>query len=325
MNVIEAKELSKHYAGVQAVDRLSLEVGEGEVFGLLGPNGAGKTTTIRILAGQTQPTSGQALIMGVDIVREPSKAKRRVGLVPETSNLYDEMSAWNNLVFAAQLYGVPSRERSERARRLLALTGLSERSGDRVGEFSRGMKRRLTIAAALVHDPDLLIMDEPTTGLDVQSARVIRTLVKDLNGGGTTVLLTTHYIEEADQLCSRVAIMNRGRITTCDTPERLKEGFEERHAVEVSLSPASDLEAKLGGLAGVTGVTRIGDKYRLYVEDVSEGVTSIVAFAGENGLRIISLDTLRPSLEDAFVMLTGLSPEVLATEKEARKKGGDAG
>jgi ABC-2 type transport system ATP-binding protein len=119
--------------------------------------------------------------------------------------------------------------------------------------------------------------------------------------------------------------MNRGRITTCDTPERLKEGFEERHAVEVSLSPASDLEAKLGGLAGVTGVTRIGDKYRLYVEDVSDGVISIVSFAGENGLRIISLDTLRPSLEDAFVRLTGLSPEVLAAEKEARKKGGDAG
>ena len=325
MYVIEASGLSKRFGGIEAVDGLDLEVEEGEVFGLLGPNGAGKTTTIRILTGQTAPNSGRTLIFGFDVAREPAAAKRRIGLVPEVSNIYDELSAFDNLVFAAQLYGVPRGERGERARRLLEQVGLSDRAGDRAGSFSRGMKRRLTIAAALIHEPGLLVMDEPTTGLDVQSARVVRRLVEELNRRGTTVLLTTHYIEEADQLCRRVAIMNEGKITACDTPEGLKAALDERHAVEVSFAPSADLEAKLGGLAGVIGVTRIGGKYRLYVEAVSECVESIVAFARDNGLRIVSLDTLRPSLEDAFVRLTGLSPEALAAEKEARKRGGDAG
>ena len=325
MYVIEASGLSKRFGGIEAVDGLDLEVEEGEVFGLLGPNGAGKTTTIRILTGQTTPNSGRTLIFGFDVAREPAAAKRRIGLVPEVSNIYDELSAFDNLVFAAQLYGVPRGERGERARRLFDQVGLSERAGDRAGSFSRGMKRRLTIAAALIHEPGLLVMDEPTTGLDVQSARVVRRLVEELNRHGTTVLLTTHYIEEADQLCRRVAIMNEGKITACDTPEGLKAALDERHAVEVSFAPSADLEAKLGRLAGIIGVTRIGGKYRLYVEAVSECVESIVAFARDNGLRIVSLDTLRPSLEDAFVRLTGLSPEALAAEKEARKRGGDEG
>ena len=325
MKVIEASGLSKRFGGIEAVDGLDLEVEEGEVFGLLGPNGAGKTTTIRMLTGQTAPTSGRTLIFGFDIAREPVAAKGHIGLVPEASNVYDELSALDNLIFAAQLYGVPRGERGPRARRLLEQVGLADRAGDRAGSFSRGMKRRLTIAAALVHEPGLLVMDEPTTGLDVQSARAIRGMVRELNAAGTTVLLTTHYIEEADQLCGRVAFMNRGRITASGSPERLKAELEGLKAVEVSFSPATDVEAALGAVLGVRGVARVGDRYRLSVDDVSEAVPSLVDFARAEGLKVASIETLKPSLEDVFVRQTGLSPEVLAAEKEARKRGGDAG
>jgi ABC-2 type transport system ATP-binding protein len=241
--IVKAKGLTKQYGHLLAVDHVDLEVFEGEIFGLLGPNGAGKTTTVRMLTGQTKPTSGEALIAGYDIIHEPIKAKESVGVVPEVSNVYNEMSAWDNLVFAAELYGVSRIERGKRAAELLKLFGLYERRGDKVGNFSRGMKRRLTIAAALIHKPRIVFLDEPTTGLDVQSSRAIRALLKQLNESGVTIFLTTHYIEEADQLCQRIAIINQGKIVALDSPEKLKTRAEEQHAVEVSFSPFKDLEA----------------------------------------------------------------------------------
>jgi len=243
-----------------------------------------------------------------------------MGVVPEVSNIYDEMSAWDNLIFAAQLYSVPKIEREKRAKELLELFGLYERRKDRVASFSRGMKRRLTIAAALIHKPDILFLDEPTTGLDVQSSRMIRNLIKELNDGGVTIFLTTHYIEEADQLCQRVAIINQGRIVMVDNPEKLKASMEERHIIEISFSPSRDLNDKLKGLSCVNDVSRLGDKFRLYVDDASEVILSLVDFARKNSLKIISINTLKPSLEDAFVKLTGLSPEVMTAEKEPIKK-----
>jgi len=293
---------------------------EGEIFGLLGPNGAGKTTSIHMLTGQTKPTSGTATVAGYDIIHEPTKAKQQVGVVPEVSNIYDEMSAWDNLIFAAQLYSVPKIEREKRAKELLGLFGLYERRKDRVDGFSRGMKRRLTIAAALIHKPKMLFLDEPTSGLDVQSSRMIRNLIKELNDSGATIFLTTHYIEEADQLCQRVAIINQGRIVAIDNPEKLKASMEERHIIEISFSPSRDLNDKLRGLSYVNDVSRLGDKFRLYVDDASEVILSLVDFARKSSLKIISVNTLKPSLEDAFVKLTGLSPEVMATEKEPIKK-----
>ena len=313
---IKACDLTKSYPNVLALDHTNFEVYPSEFFGLLGPNGAGKTTTIRILAGLTKPTSGNALVAGFDITHQPTKAKEHLGVVPEVSNLYDEMSAWDNLVFAAQLYGVPKNERDKRTRDLLELFGLYERRADHVGNFSKGMKRRLTIAAALIHKPDILFLDEPTTGLDVQSARMIRNLIKELNENGVTVFLTTHYIEEADQLCQRVAIINKGKIVALDNPEKLKAAVEEHHIIEVSFSPAQDLNDKLRSLEHVSSVSRVGDKFRLHVEDASEVVPLLIDFGRENNLRIMSINTLKPSLEDAFVKITGLSPEVMATEKE---------
>lgn len=318
--IVKTKGLTKQYGNVLAVDHLDLEVFEGEIFGLLGPNGAGKTSTIRMLTGQTTPTSGKATVANHDIIHEPTKAKQQIGVIPDISNIYEEMSAWDNLIFAAQLYSVPKIEREKRAKELLELFGLFERRKDRVAGFSRGMKRRLTIAAALIHKPKLLFLDEPTSGLDVQSLRMIRTLIKELNDDGVTVFLTTHYIEEADQLCQRIAIINKGKTVTVDTPEKLKATMEKRQVIEVSFTASEGLEDKLRSLSCVNDVSLFGDKCRLQVDEASEAVPSLVDFARKNSLKIISINTLKPSLEEAFVKLTGLHPEVMKTEVEPVKK-----
>src|SRR5208337_4940454 len=234
VDAIEVEGLTKYYAKLLAVDHVSFEVKQGEIFGFLGPNGAGKTTTTKMLTGLTRPTSGTLAVSGKDMVRESIEAKKSIGVVPENSNVYDEMSAWDNLIFAAQLYRVPKNQREKKAKELLELFGLYERRKDRAGVFSKGMKRRLTIAAALVHMPSLLFLDEPTSGLDVQSSRMIRNLIKDLNRTGVTIFLTTHYIEEADQLCQRIAMINKGKIVALDSPEKLKASVEKHQTIDVS-------------------------------------------------------------------------------------------
>jgi len=319
-NAIEVTDLTKRYDGIIAVDTITFHVKKDEIFGFLGPNGAGKTTTMRLLTGLTRPTSGTIRVSGLDMIRESNKAKERLGVVPEVSNIYDEMSAWDNLIFAAQLYRVPRDERENRAKELLELFGLYERRTDRAGNFSKGMKRRLTIAAALIHKPDILFLDEPTSGLDVQSSRMIRNLTKNLNKNGATIFLTTHYIEEADQLCQRVAIINKGKIVAVDNPEKLKASIEKHQIIEVSFDQTQNLERMLASLDYSSKVVQVGDKFRLNVRNTSEAVPLLIDFARENGLKIISINTLNPSLEDAFVEMTGLSSEVMATEKEQGKK-----
>ena len=322
---IEVKELTKYYADFLAVDHISFEVKQGEIFGFLGPNGAGKTTTTKMLTGQTKPTSGTLKVAGKDMARDSLEAKKSIGVVPENSNVYDEMSAWNNLIFAAQLYRVPKIEREKKAKELLELFGLYERRKDRAGVFSKGMKRRLTIAAALVHDPRLLFLDEPTSGLDVQSSRMIRNLIKDLNKTGVTVFLTTHYIEEADQLCQRIAMINKGKIVAVDSPEKLKASVEKHQIIEVSFDQTRNLEQKLSSLRNTGKVVQFGDKFKLHVRSTSEAVPLLADFARENGLKIVSINTLSPSLEDVFVEVTGLSAEIMASEKEQGKKAANLG
>jgi len=317
---LDVHNLTKKFGHILAVDNISFTVNQGEIFGFLGPNGAGKTTTIRMLTGQTKPTSGTVMVAGYDVARESIKAKERIGVVPEVSNVYDEMSAWDNLVFAAQLYRVAKNEREKKAKELLKLFGLYERRADHAGSFSKGMKRRLTIAAALIHKPDIVFLDEPTSGLDVQSSRMIRNLTKDLNKNGVTVFLTTHYIEEADQLCQRVAMINQGKIIAVDNPEKLKTSVEKHQIIVVSFDQTQNLEHKLASLKYVSKAVQVGDKFRLHVTNASEAVPFLVDFARENGLKIISINTLNPSLEDAFVEMTGLSSEVMTTEKEQGKK-----
>lgn len=317
---IEVQDLTKQYPNVLAVDHISFEVSRGEFFGFLGPNGAGKTTTIRMLTGQTRPTSGTLRVAGKDIVREAIEAKKSIGVIPENSNVYDEMSAWDNLIFAGQLYRVPKERRENKAKELLELFGLYERRKDRAGIFSKGMKRRLTIAAALVHTPSVLFLDEPTSGLDIQSARMIRNLIKDLNKTGVTVFQTTHYVEEADQMCQRIAIINKGRIVAIDSPEKLKASVEKHQVIEISFDKRSNLEQKLKSIQSFEKVVEFGDKFRLHVRNMSEAISLLSDFAKENSTEITSIKTLSPSLEDVFVELTGLSVDIMKTEKEQGKK-----
>lgn len=311
---IEVNNLTKYYGdpsassgqALLAVDHIDFEVYRGEVFGFLGPNGAGKSTTQRMLTTLLEPTGGRILIDGHDLARESYPAKRQMGLVPEESNVYTELSAWDNLMFTARLYRVPRKERAPRTRRLLEQFGLGEKRGVKAEDFSKGMRRRLSIAMALIHEPALLFLDEPASGLDAQSAKLIKALIRQVNAEGTTVFLTTHQIEDANQLCDRVAIINHGQIAAIDTPERLKAAFRRVQSVEVALEPDGAIHGgPLAALRGVTTSTKMGDKWRLYTEDPSALAPQVVHYAEAHGLRLISLNTLGPSLEDVFLEITG--------------------
>jgi ABC-2 type transport system ATP-binding protein len=316
---IQVSGLTKHYDGLAAVSGISFSVEEGEVFGFLGPNGAGKTTTIRMLTGLSKPTAGDARVLGYDIGSESIKAKKAFGVVPEQSNMYDELSGLENLIFMGQLYGMPRPEHRKRAEELLKTFGLFERKDSKFATYSRGMKRALTIAAALVHKPRLLFLDEPTIGLDVVVARSLRAMIKQLKESGITVFLTTHYLEEADILCDRIALLVKGKIVAIDTPASLKSMAEEKPALEVSFKipltkAADELGRRLPGLA----VVRADDKIRIYGGDADLVLHTILGYATENETQVASVSSLNPSLEDAFVKLTGLSPLVMATEKGGR-------
>jgi len=311
MNIIQVSQLTKIYQTgkdkppLRAVDVIDFAVREGEVFGFLGPNGAGKTTTIRMLTGLARPTAGKASVMGLDLATDVTRIKKQIGVVPETSNLYDELSAFDNLVFAMQLYGVPRAERKTRAEELLARFRLSEKRDAPFAKLSRGMKRALTIAAALAHRPPLIFLDEPTTGLDVMNARNLRQMIAGLRNEGVTVFLTTHYLEEAERLCDRIAIIVKGHIVALDTVEGLKSTAQSKPMVEVMLA---------GAHSGV-------ETRRIEGEDIEAAARA--ALAQTDGRRVLAINTLRPTLEDVFVKLMGLHAEVMLAEKGG-KGGGNA-
>jgi ABC-2 type transport system ATP-binding protein len=307
MNAIEVSHLTKHFGRLVALNDISFSVKEGETFGFLGPNGAGKTTTIRILTGITVPTGGDAQIFGRDIAKDTIAARRTMGIVHETSNIYTDLTAWQNLMFTAQLYDVQKALREERGRELLELFGLWERKDDKTNGYSKGMKRRLTIAMGLINDPRLIFLDEPTSGLDVQSNLIIRDVIRDLTAKGVTVFLTTHNIEEANLTCDRVAIINRGMIAAIDSPEKLKGTIQSVQSVEVALDPVpAHAEDGLRGIATVSEVRKLGDKFRLITEDPPAVIDGVMAYAKLQDARVISVNTYGPSLEDVFIRLTGL-------------------
>ena len=259
---IRAVGLTKRYGKTLAVDHIDFDVQEGEIFGFLGPNGAGKTTTTRMLIGISKPTEGTAEILGYDIQKNSVQAKELMGIVPDISNVYTDLSAWENLIFTGRLYDISKVERENRAKELLQVFGLFERRKDSVEGFSKGMKRRLCIAMALMNKSSILFLDEPTTGLDVQSSLTIRNLVKQLNAEGLTVFITTHNMEEANQMCDRVAIINNGKIVCIDTPETLKTTIKKLQKIEVSFTnPKHNIIADLEMLHEVTDITKNGDKY----------------------------------------------------------------
>jgi len=307
MYAIEVSHLKKMFGTLTALNDISFSVDVGETFGFLGPNGAGKTTTIRILTGISYPTSGTASIFGHDIGRETIAARQSMGIVSETSNVYDDLTAWQNMIFSAELYHVHRDVREKKAKELLTTFDLYERRNDKAKGFSKGMKRRLTLAMGLVNSPRLLFLDEPTSGLDVQSNLIIRDVITGLIDEGVTVFLTTHNIEEASMMCDRVAIVNRGTIAAIDAPERLKKTIQSVQSIVVAFdrTAARQLE-DLHHLAMVNDAVKEGDKFRLYTEDPATVIEAVMEYARAQGLRVISISTLGPSLEDVFIKLTGL-------------------
>ena len=301
-DAVAARGLTKLYGDLRAVDGISFDVHEGEVFGFLGPNGAGKTTTIRMLTGLTRPTSGDAEVLGYGLSRQLGAIKKHTGVVPESSNLYPELSAFGNLLFSAQLYGVARRARASRADELLARFGLSEKRNVLFAKLSKGMKRALTVAAALVHRPALLFLDEPTTGLDVLAAGRLRAMIAGLREEGVTVFLTTHYLQEAERLCDRIGLIVRGRLVALDTVEGLKATVSGGPAVEITLHQ---------GEGGV-------ETRRVPGEDVGSAMRDAMSLVETERERVVSIRTVRPTLEDVFVRLTGLSAEVMLEESSGK-------
>ena len=313
---IEVLDLTKRYgsaeSGVLAVDHISFEVRRGEVFGFLGPNGAGKTTTVRMLTGVIEPTDGTATIQGHDIRKQSLATREHLGIVPEEANVYLDLSVWQNVMLMAELHGVPRRQRTREGQRLLDLLGLGDRKSQRARALSKGLRQRLMLCSALVSGPEILFLDEPTVGLDVHSTRLIRDLIRGLNGQRLTVFLTTHNMGEAEELCQRVAIIDKGRIAAIDTPEQLRRLVKASQYVEVRFEGSAPAPAALGSLPGIARITHTDQSYRLYTETPGRTAVGLSVLADRNGWTLRDLCTRKPSLEDVFLYLTGESDKEAA-------------
>lgn len=306
--VILVRNLVKRYGNTTAVDRVSFEVARGEIFGLLGPNGAGKTTTISILSCLTPPTSGTAAISGIDVVGDSLAARSRIGVVPQEIALYPTLSARENLAFWGRMCGVPRDVLARRIDEILEVVQLTERAGGRIDTFSGGMKRRVNIAAGLLHRPDVLFLDEPTVGIDPQTRRSILELVESLNAQGLTVLYTTHYLEEAEHLCHRVGIMDQGRLVAVGTRKELTESIGATQIIKVVADGLRDSAVRwIESLADVTEASHVEDELTINVRAGSNLLPSLVEKLTGSGARIQSVDVDDPNLESVFLHLTGKS------------------
>ena len=318
---ISVRGLTKRFGEVQAVTGLDFDVLAGELFGFLGPNGAGKTTTINMLTGLARPDTGTIWLDGIDCTNNPRAAQDRIGVVPDESNLYAELSGFDNLCFCAALYGLGKAERQQRARQLLALFDLNQAADRKFGAYSKGMKRKLTIAAGIIHAPRILFLDEPTTGIDVASARQLRQLIEKLHRQGTTIFLTTHYIEEAERLCGRVAFLKAGRIARIDTVANLVQPIRDKHVMHIACaSELGDLPEKLAAaFPGPRFHMPQGTLLRVEA-DVPVRVGPLVRYLEDQGIEVLEARKIQPSLEDVFVQITGI--EIDAMRKEKEKAGG---
>lgn len=317
MNILEVQGLTKKYGDFLAVNGIDFCVREGEIFGFLGPNGAGKTTTINMLTGLARITSGSARLLGYDLARQTKKAQQVMGIVLDESNLYDELDGFENLCFCGALYGIKRRKREERARQLLEHFGLAEAGNKPFKAYSRGMKRKLTIAAAIIHEPKILFLDEPTTGIDVPSARQIRKLIRDLNAAGTTVFLTTHYIEEAERLCHRIAFIVDGKIARIGTIDELMNEAQRGTIVQFTLDGGvlrlrQAIQDRFPGLVAEF----LGDNILRIHSAVATNLMPFMQFFDESGLTVYEAKMIKPSLEEVFVKVTGIETEKMKKEKE---------
>jgi len=304
--VIEVEDLRKEYDGLVAVDDVSFAAGPGEIFGLLGPNGAGKSTTIGCISGLLMPTAGRVRVQGHDVAREPRAAKSGMGIVPQEVALYEDLPAEENLRFWGEAYGLRGQPLAERVREVLEIVGLSDRAADLVETFSGGMKRRLNFGCGIVHRPQVLLLDEPTVGVDPQSRVRLLDLVREQATAGVCVLYTTHYMEEAEQLCDRLAILDHGRIIAAGTLEDLRGSMGERDLVR--LSGAFDPEAireSMRSLDEVEIVSSGAEQIALAVPGASRRLPEILSAVAAGGGVVRETTVTRPSLESLFIRLTG--------------------
>jgi ABC-2 type transport system ATP-binding protein len=305
MGVVTVENLRKHYGDVHAVDGISFEIHEGEIFGLLGPNGAGKTTTINVLCTYTEPTAGKIIVAGHSVTAEPDAVKRVIGVVPQDIALYPDLNAVENLRFFGRMYDVRRARLEQRIAGLLQLVGLTEHVRKRVEHYSGGMKRRLNLAVGLLSEPRFLMLDEPTVGVDPQSRNGIFENIRALNQQGLTILYTTHYMEEAELLCHRVAVMDQGRIIALDTPQNLINTLG-TGILHVGVKDVDqEMLARLQALHQVKAVNRRDGTLAFEIVDAQRALLDIIALFSETGTPMTSLEILEPNLESVFIQLTG--------------------
>jgi len=310
--IITTHNLTKQYhppQGPLAVDEVDLHIREGEIFSLLGPNGAGKTTLIALLCGLLPPTKGDAVIGGNSVVRDPMAVKRIIGVVPEEIALYPQLTGPQNLRYFGQLYGLGGQALNGAVDDALAVIGLADRAGDKVGRYSSGMKRRLNVAVGLLHKPRIVLLDEPTVGLDPESRRTILDLVRRLKRErGTTILYTTHYMEEAQELSDRVAIIHHGKIIALGTPNELIHMVPGEETLRLHVGPSPVSPSAVHALQQIVGVSRVvpeGDAITISLQDAAHIMPQILRVAQESAISVNSLTVHQPNLETVFLHLTG--------------------
>ena len=306
MNAIQVQNLHKSFGEIKAVQGVSFAVQQGEIFSLLGPNGAGKTTTISMLSTLLRPDEGDALVMGHSVRSQPMAVKAVLGVVPQEIALYEDLSARENLIFWGKMYGLRGAALKQRVDEVLETIGLSDRAKGRVSKFSGGMKRRVNIGVALLHKPKIIFMDEPTVGIDPQSRRNILDSVVGLKNEGMTVLYTTHYMEEAQELSDHIGIMDHGALIAFGTQEELVEIVGEMGRIKLTINPESEsLQSAWREIPGVGGITAEDGEFTLLVDDSNRVLPRLFDAATDHGVRITTVDIQEPDLESVFLHLTG--------------------
>ncbi|CAH1204335.1 Linearmycin resistance ATP-binding protein LnrL [Paenibacillus auburnensis] len=306
MNVLEITGLSKKFGDFTAVDKISLSIREGEIFGFLGANGAGKSTTINMVSSLLRPTSGEIRILERDIAKERRFAKLNLGIVPQELAIYEDMTAYENVSFFAGLYGLRGSLLKDRTLEALEFVGLSDKQKSYPKNFSGGMKRRLNIACAIAHKPKLIIMDEPTVGIDPQSRNYILASVRKLNESGCTIIYTSHYMEEVEEICSRVAIVDHGKIIAEGTKEQLKASITDVKEVRIELkSGGGETDGHLKAIPGVRAVVQEENMLRIQSDVAVDNLNLILKQLLSLGLEIRAVEELEPTLETVFLTLTG--------------------
>ncbi|MBN8580981.1 MAG: ATP-binding cassette domain-containing protein [Anaerolineae bacterium] len=306
--MLDVQNLAKNYGDFQAVKGISFNIKEGEIFSLLGPNGAGKTTTISMLSTLYAPTSGDATIAGHSVTKDPMAVRNAIGVVPQDLALYEDLTARENLTFWGQMYGLSGTALKNRVEEVLGQIGLVDKAKDRVKTYSGGMKRRVNIGVGLLHKPKLLFMDEPTVGIDPQSRRAILDTVKDLNQQGMTVLYTTHYMEEAEELSNRVGIIDHGELIAIGTQKELTQQVGETETLVLHISENEDPQALVNSLKGIKEVLEanvVNHEISVITPSAKDVLAQVVTKANERGIKINSIDIREPNLEAVFLHLTG--------------------